>query len=486
MDKFNKLALAAVDLQRNGKFKEAKKIYIELLTIQGKNPQILRLLGAVEYELKNYLKSFEYLNKSIEINPNESETYSNRGMVNTKLNNTEQAIEDYEKAAKLDSKNPNPFFNLGHLFKEQGNLDKSIDYFNKSLLIDNKNHKTLHNRAVVKSLQNKYHEAINDFDEAIKVKSDYADAYFYKSIIQLQKGDYINGWRNYEWRWNIKNFSSPIRDFKKPCWDGKQSLNNRSILIHGEQGLGDQIQFIRFIALVKKLTSKVYLEVDKRLVKLFKDSNILDNIFAAGEQLPEFDYHCPLLSLPLKFSTTLENIPSTKQYIFPNSQKDKKWKDIIDRSKINIGIAWKTKTNVQVQDRSIQLDNFNEISSLKNVSLYSLQIFDAEDEIKNKSPNLDIHIFNKDFDNESPFIDTAAVIKNLDLVITIDTSIAHLAGALGCKTYLLLSDKPHWTWMLDKIDTPWYPSFRIYRKSKNQDWANIFNKIKTDLAEIKK
>ena len=158
MDKFNKLALAAVDLQRNGKFKEAKKIYIELLTIQGKNPQILRLLGAVEYELKNYLKSFEYLNKSIEINPNESETYSNRGMVNTKLNNTEQAIEDYEKAAKLDSKNPNPLFNLGHLFKEQGNLDKSIDYFNKSLLIDNKNHKTLHNRAVVKSLQNKYHE----------------------------------------------------------------------------------------------------------------------------------------------------------------------------------------------------------------------------------------------------------------------------------------------------------------------------------------
>ena len=287
MDKFNKLALAAVDLQRNGKFKEAKKIYIELLTIQGKNPQILRLLGAVEYELKNYLKSFEYLNKSIEINPNESETYSNRGMVNAKLNNTEQAIEDYEKAAKLDSKNPNPLFNLGHLFKEQGNLDKSIDYFNKSLLIDNKNHKTLHNRAVVKSLQNKYHEAINDFDEAIKVKSDYADAYFYKSIIQLQKGDYINGWRNYEWRWNIKNFSSPIRDFKKPCWDGKQSLNNKSILIHGEQGLGDQIQFIRFIALVKKLTSKVYLEVDKRLVKLFKDSNILDNIFAAGEQLPE-------------------------------------------------------------------------------------------------------------------------------------------------------------------------------------------------------
>ena len=123
---------------------------------------------------------------------------------------------------------------------------------------------------------------------------------------------------------------------------------------------------------------------------------------------------------------------------------------------------------------------------MNNVSLYSLQIFDAEDEIKNKNPNLDLHIFNKDFDNDAPFIDTAAVIKNLDLVITIDTSIAHLAGALGCKTFLLLSDKPHWTWMLDKVYTPWYPSFKIYRKSKNQDWANVFNKIKTDLEEIKK
>ena len=486
MDKFSKLALEAVEYQRKGKLVEAKKIYKQLLNTQEKNPQILRLLGTIEYQLKNYLKSIEYLNKSIEINPNESETYSNRGMVNVKLNNIEQAIEDYEKAANLDNKNPNPFFNLGHLFKEKENLEKSVDYFSKSLLIDSKNYKAFHNRAVVKGLQNKYHEAINDFDEAIKIKSDYADAYFYKSIIQLQNGDYINGWKNYEWRWNIKNFTSPIRDFKKPYWDGKQSLNNKKILIHGEQGLGDQIQFIRYISLVKKLTSHIFLEVDKKLVNLFKDSNILNNIFATGEQLPEFDYHCPLLSLPLKFSTTSENIPSTKQYIFPNSQKDKKWKGIIDKSKLNIGIAWKTKKNVQVQSRSIELDNFKEISSLKNVSLYCLQIFDAEDEIKNKNPNIDLHVFNEDFDKEAPFIDTAAVIKNLDLVITIDTSIAHLAGALGCKTFLLLSDKPHWTWMLDKIDTPWYPSFKIYRKSKNQDWPNVFSKIKTDLVDIKK
>ena len=127
----------------------------------------------------------------------------------------------------IDNKIPNPFFNLGHLFKEQGDLDKSIDYFNKCLIIDNKNYKAFHNRAVVKGLQNKYHEAINDFDEAIRIKSNYADAYFYKSIIQLQSGDYINGWKNYEWRWKIKNFSSPIRDFKKPYWDGNQSLNNK-------------------------------------------------------------------------------------------------------------------------------------------------------------------------------------------------------------------------------------------------------------------
>ena len=244
MDDYNKLALKAVDLQKENKSQEAKKIYIDLLKIK-RNPQILRLLGLIEFDEKKYEKSLKLLNESIQINPNDSECYSNRGVVNFKLRNIEEAISDYKKAISIDKNNYNAFFNLGNLYKKIDRFDESIENFNKNF------YKAYHNRAVVKRLLSKFGDAIKDFDEALRINPKYSNSLFFKAITQLKIGDYENGWKNYEHRWETTNFPSPKKKFKQPLWNGKDDLNNKVILIHGEQGLGDNIHFVRYFNLIR-------------------------------------------------------------------------------------------------------------------------------------------------------------------------------------------------------------------------------------------
>ena len=297
MDDYNKLALKAVNLQKQNKSHEAKKIYIDLLKID-RNPQILRLLGLIELDEKNYEESLKLLNESLQINPNDSECYSTKGIVNFKLKNIEEAISDYKKAISLDKNNYNAFFNLGNLYKEINRLDESIENFNKAISINKNQPHT--KRAVVKKLLLKFDDAIKDFDEALKINPKYSNSLFFKAITQLKIGDYENGWKNYEQRWETTNFPSPKREFKQPCWNGNDDLNNKIILIHGEQGLGDNIQFVRYFNLIKSKAKKAILQVDKKLVQLLKECNFDNYIFSNDEKLPEFDIHCPLLFYHLK------------------------------------------------------------------------------------------------------------------------------------------------------------------------------------------
>ena len=480
MDDFNKQALKAVDLQKKNKSHEAKKIYNDLLKIN-RNPQILRLLGLIEFDEKNYEKSLKLLNESLKIYPNNSECYSNRGVVNFKLKNIEEAISDYKKAISIDKNNYNAFFNLGNLYKEINKLDESINNFSKAISI-NKNHYTAyHNRAVVKRLLHKFEDAIKDFDEAIKINPKYSNSLFFKSITQLKIGDYENGWENYEYRWETTNFPSPKRKFKQPCWNGTDNLNDKIILLHGEQGLGDNIHFSRYFNLVKSKAKKTLLQVDEKLVQLFKDSNFGDYIFSNNEKLPSFDIHCPLLSLPLKFSTTLKNIPFNEKYLYPNRDKIIMWKKIFNNQFLNIGINWQASPNPDLDiGRSFKLKYFNDISSINKIKLYSLQKHNGLDQINKK---IKLNIIDN-FDESAPFVDTAAIIENLDLVITCDTSIAHLSGAIGKKTFLLLQKNSEWRWLQDIDYSPWYNSIKIYRQKTQDDWSTVFDNVKNDIKKL--
>ena len=483
MDEYNKLALKAVDLQKNNKPHEAKKIYIDLLKID-RNPQILRLLGVIELDDKNYEESLKLLNESLQINPNDSECYSNKGIVNFKLKNIEEAISDYKKAISLDKNNYNAFFNLGNLYKGINRLDESIENFNEAISI-NKNHFTAyHNRAVVKRLLFKFDDAIKDFDKALKINPKYSNALFFKAITQLKIGDYENGWKNYEHRWEAENFPSPKRKFKQPCWNGIDNLNNKIILIHGEQGLGDNIHFVRYFNLIESKAKKAILQVDKKLVHLLKECNFDNYIFSNDEKLPEFDIHCPLLSLPLKFSTTLQSIPLKNKYLFPNKDRICKWKKTFDNRYLNIGINWQASPNPDLdKGRSFKLKYFNEISIIDKIKLHSLQKIYGLDQIKEISKQFQLNIIDN-FDEEAPFVDTAGIIENLDLIITCDTSIAHLSGAIGKKTFLLLQKNCEWRWLHNINFSPWYKSIKIYRQKTQDDWSTVFDEVKKDIKRL--
>tara|TARA_B100001093_G_scaffold259926_1_gene248442 strand:- start:88 stop:1560 length:1473 start_codon:yes stop_codon:yes gene_type:complete len=484
MNKFNDLALEAVAHQKNNQFIEAKKIYQKLIEINPKEVQILRLYSMVEYALKNFDSALKLINECIKINPENSEAYSNRAIINLAINNISEAQSDYEKAIKKNPNNHHALFNLGNLYKKKKDYKNALKFFDKAIFINKNLYKAYHNKGVVKNLERKFDEAIEEFDKAISIKPDYANSLFFKSMIQLQKGDYIAGFKNFEYRWNTTNFPSIKRNFIKPYWDGKQDIKDKTILLHGEQGLGDQLQYVRYLDLVKKTGAKVILEIDKRLFKLFEESKQTKEIYSQGDKLPYFDFHCPLMSLPLKFSTTINTIPSKKKYISSKTERVQKWKKFFDPKKINVGVTWQSSNNDNIdKGRNFELNNFTELSLIKNVELYSLQKLTGTDQLRNqnKDKDLKINIFDSNFDEEASFIDTAAVIENLDLVITLDSAMPHLAGALGCETWLLLQKYPHWTWMLDKKNSPWYPNLFIYRQSIEGDWKSVFTDIKRDL-----
>ena len=483
MDNYDKLASKAVDLHKKNKSQEAKKIYIDLLRIE-RNPQILRLLGLIEFDLKNFDGSLKFLNESLQINPNNSECYSNRGLVNFKLKNIDKAISDFKKAISLDKNNYNPYFNLGNLYKELGKLDESVENFTKAISINKNLYLAYHNRALIKRLLFKFDDAIKDFDEALKINPKYSDSIIFKAITQLKMGDFANGWKNYEHRWGTTNLPTPKREFKQPCWNGIDSLKNKTILIYGEQGLGDNIHFVRYFNLIKSQAKKAILQVDERLVHLFKESNFSNDIFSNNEKLPKFDIHCPLLSLPFRFSTTLKNIPSSDKYLFPNEDRIIRWKKTFESQYLNIGINWQATPNPYFdRGRSFKLKYFNDISSIDNIKLYSLQKINGLSQISEISNQFKLNIIDN-FDEEAPFVDTAAIIENLDLVITCDTSIAHLSGAIGKKTFLLLQKNSEWRWMQDIDYSPWYNSIKIYRQKNQNDWSSVFDDVKKDIKRL--
>ena len=300
----------------------------------------------------------------------------------------------------------------------------------------------------------------------------------------MRGGNFKDGWQGYEWRWKNEELSSykSKRTFAQPLWVGAESLKDKTILLYAEQGLGDTIQFCRYAPLVRELGAKVILEVQRPLVKLLKNLEGVNKIIAEGDALPAFDYQCPLLSLPLAFKTELQNIPSVSNPIGSNGDKVTKWQVKLGE-KINprVGLVWSGSTmHKNDHNRSLTLSKLLPYLN-PNVQYVCLQkeMRDVDKELLGQ--HIEIKYFGYALED---FTDTAALCKLMDVVISVDTSVAHLAGTLGKPTWVLLPFSPDWRWLLDRDDNPWYQSVILYRQEKMGDWNSILEKVKSDLERL--
>jgi hypothetical protein len=340
----------------------------------------------------------------------------------------------------------------------------------------------LANRGVVLYDLKRFDEALASYDRAIALRPDYADAHFLKGLSSLVTGDFERGWIEYEWRRKAPAAGIAERDFPQPLWLGADDVAGKTILLHSEQGFGDSIQFCRYAPLVAAYGARVIVEVEEPLRGLMTGLAGAAQIIAKGRPLPDFDFQCPLLSLPLAFKTRLETIPSSPSYLRAPAQNLQNWDARLGMERRpKIGFAWSGNAkHVRDRERSIGLSELLPLLDI-DATFVSLQkeVRAADAETLKKSAGI------LRFDDElKDFSDTAALISRLDLIISVDTSIAHLAGALGKPVWVLLTHAPEWRWLLDRDDSPWYPTARLFRQDDARAWDEVIARVRDALPEL--
>ncbi len=456
---------------------------IELLDIikAGPSAESYYTLGVFLQEKGFFDEAVLHYQKAISVNPNFIEAHFNMGVAYQQLGEHEKAILAYQQVIALNSENPKAHLNLGIAFKELGLYEEALKSLKTALKIKPDYAMALYNLGNVYLAKGQYNEAMDYYKKTISIDQEYAEAHWNIALLNLLSGNFKEGWQGYEWRWKLGNLAVK-KNFNKPEWDGSD-INGKTILIYTEQGFGDTIQFIRYVPLIAKQNAKVIIECEKELIALLRNVEGVYDIFPKESKLPDFDFHCPLLSLPLKFNTTIDTIPSQIPYINVDAELMKKWRAKIPaNSKLNVGLTWAGNPELRRDyNRSCSFDDLSPLLNIPDINFYSLQKGEAFYQILNNPEGIKVLNYT---DELNDFADTAALIQNLDLVISVDTAVAHLAGALGRPVWTLLPFVPDWRWMLDREDSPWYPTMRLFRQPSIGDWKSVIERVKDELKKL--
>ncbi len=330
--------------------------------------------------------------------------------------------------------------------------------------------------------QGRLDAAVAEYEQAIQLKPDYPDAHWNRALVRLLCGDLERGWPDYEWRWRCARHS-PMPDFTQPRWDGGP-LDGRTILLYAEQGLGDTLHFIRYAPLVKARGGRVIVQCQGTLIPLLSRSAGIDGLAAWGDAPPPFDVYVPLMTLPSLFHTTLETVPADIPYLIADPDLIAHWRRALTPIRgLRVGIAWQgSPRHPWDRHRSVPLAAFEPLARIEGVQLISLQQGHGVEQLRDLAGRFPVLDLGELVDRTAgPFMDTAAILHNLDLVVSVDTAIAHLAGGLGVPLWLAIHHTPDWRWLLDRDDNPWYPSARLFRQPAPGDWASVFDRMTEEL-----
>lgn len=467
---------------RQNKYDEAITVLEKAIKIKPDYYQAFNSLGVANLKKKNINAAKELFEHAIKIKNDFWEAYQNLGTCFEKMNMHSDAISLYNKVLELNDGNYDAIIKISNLKMETGNYSESESLLKKLEMNDQTKIIGYTNTGVAKLKQGKVDEAIEITTKALNENDDNALTHYNLAHALLLKGDFKRGWLEYEWRKKRNDFEK--REFSKPEL-GDQIINGKKILVYDEQGLGDSIQFVRYIPMLKEKGAYVILECSKRLAGLFKNLNAADQLIiknGTSEPEVEYDYHIALLSLPLYFNTVIDNIPNKTPYLFAEEKFKEKWEVIIpDNHKLNVGISWAgNPKNYNDRNRSCRLKDLDELFNIPNVKFYSLQKGEAVKQIYERGDDkvIDLDVLMDSMDT------TAAAIERLDLVISVDTSIAHLSAAMGKPTWIMLPFLPDWRWMLEREDSPWYPTVRLFRQPKEKDWSSVIDIIKIELKKV--
>ena len=461
-----------------GRVDEAVVCCQRALALKPDFAEALANLGVALHDQGNLDEAVACQRRALELKPDFAAALANLGIVLRDQGHLDEAVDCCRRAVQLKPDTAAALTNLGVALRDQGKLDEAVACQRRALELKPDFADAHNNLGVALLTQGKLGEAVACYDRAIQWKADCADAHFNRSLSWLLAGDFQRGWPEYEWRWQTKRYPRP--PFGQPLWDGRP-LQGKTILLYVEQGMGDAIQFIRYARQVRQAGARVIVECQKPLVRLLAGCSGVDELFGQGSYLPFFDVHTSLLSLPGIFHTSPETIPADVPYLFADSGLVEHWRKALGATAgFKIGIVWRgSPTFRNDHARSLPLSCFESLAGVPDVRLVSLQKGAGAEELPGLAGRFAVTDLGSGLRD---FADTAALLVNLDLVVTCDTAVAHLAGALGAAVWVALPLVPDWRWRLDRDDSPWYPTMRLFRQKRLGDWAGVFHEIKMALS----
>jgi len=451
-----------------GSFADAAMSGWDLLRTDPTHAVLLNLLALAEHRLGNHEAAVVLLQRAIKANPGGAAHWNDLGNVYCASGSLKDAEHAYQSALICDPRCAEAFNNLGVMAGDCENFEEARAYYEHALRLRPAYADAVYNMGIALAALGKYQKALRRYEQAMLLRPEHKSTRFNIALTRLLLGDYAGAWKEWESRWHSPQLASSVRNFSQPAWKG-ESIAGKRILLFAEQGIGDTLQFVRYLPMVAARGGSIVLEVQPQLVTLLeRQSSKIDRmcIVARGEELPAFDVHCPLMSLPAIFGTTLATIPQASGYLLAQRQ------DLVEeKAGLHVGLVWAgSPTHKRDRDRSVALPKLRPLFDVPGVHWFSLQKGVAANQLAAFPERAAMHDLAACFKD---YADTAAAIAGLDLVITVDTSVAHLAGAMGRPVWIMLHEQPDWRWLLKRKDSPWYTSARLFRQSSGGDWSNV-------------
>jgi tetratricopeptide (TPR) repeat protein len=435
-------------------------------------------LGKALYKKGQMDQAAQCFRRAIAIKPDDPDAYSRLGCVLDEKGHLDQAVACFRRAIALQPDHLNAHSNLGSTLQRQGHLDQAIECYRKAIAIKPDHADAHHSLALALHTQEHLDQAVECYRKVLAIEPDNADAHHNLAFALLTRGDLAEGWKEYEWRW--RGSQMVPRGFIEPQWQG-EAAEGKTLLVHVEQGFGDAIQFCRYAPLAAARGLRVIVEAREPLIRLFRSLPKIHDVVVRGKELPHFDLHCPMMSMPLALGTTLGNIPSVVPYLYADEAQVANWRTrlaAMGKHGPRIGLVWAGSSGMKANnERSLPSDRIGRLLG-PLLDLPGMRFFSLQKDGPKAPEELSLTDL---MDEVNDFADTAALIASLDLVISVCTSTAHLAGALGKPVWVLNRFNSHWCWFRGRSDSPWYPTLRLYRQPRPGDWDSVLAYVARDL-----